>query len=188
MFWRAIQKYGWDNFQHIILADNLSKEWACKLEQDLIAKYQSNNLAHGYNLTIGGEGTNGYTMTDEQRERIRIASTGRHHSEETKEKLSNIFKGRYISEETRKRMSDAHKNKPSPLRGTTFSDEHKRALSKSKLGKSGNHNKPHSEETKRKISESCKGKVVSQETREKLRQKALEQWKRVKEKGNEVAI
>ena len=39
LFWRAIQKYGWDNISHEIVAENLSKEEACQLEVDLIAKY-----------------------------------------------------------------------------------------------------------------------------------------------------
>ena len=31
-FYSAIQKYGWDNFEHIILKDNLTSEEADKLE------------------------------------------------------------------------------------------------------------------------------------------------------------
>ena len=37
-FWRAIQKYGWDNFEHIILVENLSKEMANIIESELIKK------------------------------------------------------------------------------------------------------------------------------------------------------
>ena len=35
-FWSAIQKYGWDNFQHIIVAHGLSVDTACHLEEYLI--------------------------------------------------------------------------------------------------------------------------------------------------------
>ena len=55
-------------------------------------------------------------------------------------------------------------------------------MSQAKLGKRGNHTQHHTDEAKRKISEHSKGKIVSKETREKLRQKALEQWKRQKER------
>ena len=50
---RAIVKYGWDNVQHIILADRLTKELAMQLEQHYIAEYDS--IKNGYNATIGGD-------------------------------------------------------------------------------------------------------------------------------------
>lgn len=50
---RAIVKYGWDNVQHIILADRLTKELAMQLEQHYIAEYDS--IKNGYNATVGGD-------------------------------------------------------------------------------------------------------------------------------------
>ena len=57
LFYRAIKKYGWDNFEHIILQEGLTEEEAKKEEHRLIAKYKSNNKYYGYNLTDGGETT-----------------------------------------------------------------------------------------------------------------------------------
>ena len=53
-FWRAIQKYGWDNFQHEILFEGLTKEEAEQKEIELIAHYDSTNPSKGYNITAGG--------------------------------------------------------------------------------------------------------------------------------------
>lgn len=53
-FYNAIQKYGWDNFEHEIIEDNLSFEQACFGEQLYIEIYDSIN--NGYNIAIGGEG------------------------------------------------------------------------------------------------------------------------------------
>lgn len=54
-FFRAILKYGWNNFAHEILQSGLSKEEACAAETALIASCRSNEKAYGYNITSGGE-------------------------------------------------------------------------------------------------------------------------------------
>lgn len=50
---KAINKYGWDNVKHEVLAVGLTKELANQLEQYYIAKYDS--FVNGYNSTIGGD-------------------------------------------------------------------------------------------------------------------------------------
>lgn len=53
--WYAIQKYGWDNFKHDIVAENLTREEACDMEIELIKQHNSTDPAFGYNLTSGGQ-------------------------------------------------------------------------------------------------------------------------------------
>jgi group I intron endonuclease len=53
-FWRAIQKYGWDNFEHKILKRNLTKTKAEELEIYYIQKYNS-QVPNGYNVELGGK-------------------------------------------------------------------------------------------------------------------------------------
>ena len=63
MFYNAIQKYGWNNFTHQILDENLSFEEAQELEQYYIKYYNTyvyDTNSNGYNLTRGGEG--GHTL------------------------------------------------------------------------------------------------------------------------------
>lgn len=50
-FYNAIIKYGWDNFTHEILFQNLTKEDALKQEANLIQQY--NSILNGYNESIG---------------------------------------------------------------------------------------------------------------------------------------
>lgn len=49
-FYNAIQKYGWENFEHIILYTELSQDQADQLEEQLIHKYQAQNDEFGYNI------------------------------------------------------------------------------------------------------------------------------------------
>lgn len=55
LFYSAICKYGWDNFEHEILERDLNAEEANEREKYYIQFYQSNNCEYGYNLTSGGE-------------------------------------------------------------------------------------------------------------------------------------
>ena len=52
--WSAIQKYGWNNFDHEVIASGLTEQEACCMEIDLIKKYKSNNNQFGYNIAEGG--------------------------------------------------------------------------------------------------------------------------------------
>lgn len=56
IFYKAIQKYGWENFSHEILFHNCSEQLAKALEIAFIRFYKEKNLS--YNMTIGGEGHN----------------------------------------------------------------------------------------------------------------------------------
>jgi len=80
LFRNAIDKYGWNNFEHKILYENLEQEIACEIEQQLISEYRSTDKRFGYNNSIGGE----------------IGTLGSHHklSEETKQKMSIAKKGK----------------------------------------------------------------------------------------------
>lgn len=128
VFYNAILKYGWDNFKHEILSENLTKDEAYKLEQELIILYNSKK-PNGYNLTDGGYGTIGAIITEERRRKIseslkkryetmESASKGRKLSPEHIEKLKNrpvkrgkdsAWYGRKHTEESKKKVSNGLK-------------------------------------------------------------------------------
>ena len=53
IFFRAIKKYGWDNFEHNILYEGLSNREALEIESTRIKKYKS--LGVSYNISDGYE-------------------------------------------------------------------------------------------------------------------------------------
>lgn len=53
-FTNAIKKYGWNNFNHEVIAQNLTFEEACNFEKLLISKLDVTNPKNGYNLALGG--------------------------------------------------------------------------------------------------------------------------------------
>lgn len=54
IFGRAIEKYGWDNFEHEILEIVKNEDDALVKEQYFIKKYKSDNPKYGYNISCGG--------------------------------------------------------------------------------------------------------------------------------------
>lgn len=59
LFANAINKYGWDNFEHIVLYSELSEQEAKQKEIELIAYYHTyvgDPECNGYNMTLGGDG------------------------------------------------------------------------------------------------------------------------------------
>ncbi|MCR4663785.1 MAG: GIY-YIG nuclease family protein [Paludibacteraceae bacterium] len=105
---RAIEKYGWNNIEHKILFAGLMKEEAEKIEKLLIAGYKSNNKNYGYNVESGGEISK--ELSEETKEKLRIANLGKKHSPETLKKMSESRKGkRKLTEEQIKKMRAGRK-------------------------------------------------------------------------------
>ena len=101
---RAINKYGWDNIEHIIVATKLTLDCAVKMETNLIELYDSTNKKHGYNADLGG-----HTPSEEVKEKISKARMGQHVSEESRKKMSEQRKGVPKSEEHKRKIGDAHR-------------------------------------------------------------------------------
>ena len=116
-FYSAIQKYGWNNFEHNILFTGLTKEQACLKEQELIKEYDLMNREFGYNSTSGGDI---FVMNEETKQKISQAMMGNKNglghpcSEEKKKKISEAQKGRKFTKEHKQKLSEAAKNRHVP--------------------------------------------------------------------------
>lgn len=62
-FYNAIKKYGWNNFEHEILFENISKESADRIEKILIQTFKTQDSNYGYNIQNGGS-ENTYEIED----------------------------------------------------------------------------------------------------------------------------
>ena len=140
-FYKAIIKYGWNDFNHIILFNELSKEIVCEIESFLIRKYKTYIKEYGYNLTLGGE--------------LNL------HTEETKKKLSDMARnnknmlGKTHSKETRKILSEWNINKK-------LSPETIEKIRISRIGKK------HTPESRLKMSQNYKHRTLSSESINKM--------------------
>lgn len=126
-FYAAIQKYGWDAFEHNILYAGCTKEQACELEKMLILKYGTQDRERGYNVLEGGDAP---VIPPEIREKMSLAMRGNTNgahpcAEETKHKISVAIKGKPFTEEHKQKLSDAAKRR----RRTPCSDETKKRIS-----------------------------------------------------------
>lgn len=172
LFARAIDKYGWDNFNHEIISNNLTKEEADNEERKLIEKYETMNPSKGYNSKDGG--SNG-KPSGEIRRKIGEKSRGRIMSDETKKKMSESHKGRKVSDETRKNMSKAQRGKKisdeqkeklrNAAKKENLSDETIEKMRNAKLGKK------FSKEHKENISDGLKRFYQSEESNELIKKK-----------------
>lgn len=165
LFSKAIQKYGWDGFDHVVLYSGITSERALELECFLIAMLDTNNQENGYNLTTGGE----HSIPSEiVRRKLSKAVSGvnngmygrtgelnpyygKKHTEEERYKMSLKAshpawnKGIPMTEAARKRLSDACKGRPSPNKGKHFSEEFRE---KQRRIQTGLKHVPHTEQWK----------------------------------------
>lgn len=108
--------------------EGLTEEESLQKERYLINLIGFENLT---NVTYGGEGTSGYKQKEETKRKIGNKNKGNKHSEETKKMISEKLKGRIITEEWRHKISKTTKGKPKQ----PFTDEHKKNISESGKGR-----------------------------------------------------
>jgi group I intron endonuclease len=90
--YNAMRKYGVESFAMEKIDSANTEEELNLLEQLYIAECDS--LVRGYNMTLGGEGTSGYSPSEETRRKLAALRIGWQHSEETKRKQSQVRIGR----------------------------------------------------------------------------------------------
>lgn len=160
-FYRALRKYGIENFDFEVLIELPWLEGADKKtikkvldywETFYIKYYCAKNANYGYNLTNGGDGTSGIKRSDEWKEKQSILQKEVQlkywTSEEGKKKAkhhSDVMIGRKQSEETKQKRikslkkiehsKEWNKKISSGRKGMSFSDDHIKHLSESHLGK-----------------------------------------------------
>lgn len=107
---RAIEKYGWDNVQHLVLKGDFTKDEANAKEKELIQKYQSNNPEFGYNITSGGDGQLGHShqLSEESKKKISVANTGKIRTPEMRARQSQKMRGRKRSPEAIAKSAAGH--------------------------------------------------------------------------------
>lgn len=128
-FWNAIQKYGWENFEHEILFEGLTSDEACKRERTTIAELRATDPQYGYNQKTGGDVGSKlnedalkklsgsckrfYAEHPEVSKRISEKNTGYKHTDEAKRKMSEAAKRRHyvLTDEWKHRIGRANKER-----------------------------------------------------------------------------
>lgn len=78
----------------------------CEKEIGYIIKYNSYYMnGRGYNMTHGGEGTNGYVFTEDVKQKISAMAKKQFETHEARQKQSEIIKKHFENPETRQEMS-----------------------------------------------------------------------------------
>jgi group I intron endonuclease len=125
-FYRAIRKYGWDNFEWSVIYQSKDKQHTLKeMENYFINEYDS--MKNGYNSTLGGDGALGLIFSEETKRKISQANKiSKPHTKEHNKKIGDALRGRKLkplSDETKEKISKSLKGISRPM-----SEQHKKSL------------------------------------------------------------
>lgn len=119
-------------------------------------KYWISQFPNLINLTIGGDGCEGFTHSPEALQKLKGINKGRQHTEEFKKNMSLRLKGKHLSE------------------------EHKTNIGKANSGRIA------TEATKKKLSESHKGITQSEESKRKRSETIKAWWAKRKKSNEDI--
>lgn len=180
-FYRALRKYGADAFTWSILSEGHTWDELCELERREIAALKERGVRI-YNMTSGGDGTPGRTITPESSKRMsdagkrrfecpkqlewnRQKSLGVANTPAQKAKISASLSGHTRSAETKARMSAAQKK---AWEGRERTPELSR-----KMSETAKNNPVRSPEMRARISAKMKGVKKGPETVQRMREAQL---------------
>lgn len=176
VFYHAIRKYGWEAFKWKVLKTASDKD-ELKLLEKVMIKRLGTRTPNGYNMTDGGDGFSG-EHSEETKAKIRLAASAKR--PEVREKISQALTGRQLSDEHKLNLRrNAIGRKPSTLallrsanlrRGVPLTQEH---LAKIRESLSKIENPAKRAEVRAKISEAMTGRVMPEETKNKIRARLL---------------
>ena len=157
----AIKKYGKDNFSKIILKDNIKCQTAADIFEMVYIKRENTLIPNGYNIQQGG--LRPHTTTKGRVSPMK----GKKHTEEAKRKIGEHSKGNhyglgYKHTEESKRKIGEHSIGNKNCLGKKLTGEHIEKIKQSNLGRKC------SEETKIKISNKLKNRIIDDEWKKKI--------------------
>ncbi|PFH91389.1 GIY-YIG nuclease family protein [Bacillus sp. AFS088145] len=151
-FWNAICKYSWDEFEHVIVKENLSFEEACELVKHYIKTLRLQEKEFGYNIAEGGNGGRIYQEHPK-------GMKGKSQTENQINAMRELRKNFNPMEGIRWDVDMPH---PRGFKGRKQSEHQKLVASQTHTGKIV------TEEIRKKLSEALQGRVFSEETRKKM--------------------
>ena len=171
----AIKKYNMvETFQLIEIDTAETAEELCEKEIAHIEKYNSYNK-NGYNMTYGGDSTNGYIFTEEDRKKMSNSQKKRFENPEERTKSSEAHRKTYETPEARQKNKEAqikyHKDNPearqkmSKIKKQYHKDNPEAAILHGKKMKSYYENNP---EARQKNGERQRKRFETSEEREKM--------------------
>lgn len=132
-FYRAIKLYGWDSIQHLIIAENLTKEEAEREEIRLIHDYNLTNKEYGYNIENGGNAPG--THAPETLKKMSEAQRGSKNHMWGKRGALHPMYNKHPSPESIEKNRLAHLGKTSHWKGKHITDDMKQKISEAQSKK-----------------------------------------------------
>lgn len=153
IFLKALEKYGKENFERVILFEFDTAKEAYEKEREIINE-EFIDRDDTYNTAPGGHGG---VLTKEN------PFKGKHHSEETKRILSEKSSNKRHTEEIKQQISETLKERFSEM-----TEEERKDYFGRPGEQNGFYEKTHSEETRKIISEKNTGRIATEEERRKM--------------------
>lgn len=185
VFYRAIQKYGWDNFSHEIIEDNIPIEQLDEREAYWIKYYHTyihDPECCGYNMTAGGSGIRSYQFPDLVKQKLRKSLIRYWNNADFSKKEKQAQRTHELWQNEEYRNNQIQKRKGKKQSSDTLK---KRSISSKELWKSDEYRKKvfdgiqksYTEERRQQISKMFKG---TKQTEEHIRKRISKRMQKVK--------